>query len=462
MASVVIVGGGPAGLAAAYRLAQRWDIGSLLLERAPVLGGLAAGFRHKDYILDFGPHRLHTELAPDVLRDLQLLLGQDLVQRTRHGKIRVAGRYVPYPLGPRAALSLGIPRLAALTAGIALAKAQGNSSPAGSYEALLVRRLGRPLYDLFYGPYAEKTWGLPGSQIAVTQAERRVNQRGFSDLLRAAAGRGAPATYYYPQSGFGQIPAAYEQALEGMDGVTIERAASVQEVVWSEDQVVAVRYEARGQWQEAAAGHCIWSAPLPELVRRMTPAPPDEVREAVGNLRYRAVVLLYLALNKPNVGDADTYYFPEPQFPFNRAVEFKKFSPRMSPAGKTVLCLDIPCNPDSDIFSASDADLLQYVLPALHEAGLVAADEVEEVFSRRFSQVYPIYDLTYQESMSTVMAWMEGLRNLWLVGRQGLFLHNNTHHSLYMGYRAADAIGSETREGWDEALTEFEAFRVAD
>ena len=109
-----------------------------------MLGGLAAGFRHKDYILDFGPHRLHTELAPDVLRDLQLLLGQDLVQRTRHGKIRVAGRYVPYPLGPRAVLSLGIPRLAALTAGIALAKAQGNSSPAGSYEAMLVRRLGRP------------------------------------------------------------------------------------------------------------------------------------------------------------------------------------------------------------------------------------------------------------------------------------------------------------------------------
>ena len=46
-----------------------------------------------------------------------------------------------------------------------------------------------------------------------------------------------------------------------MDGVTIERAASVQEVVWSEDQVVAVGYEARGLQQQAAAGHCIWSAP---------------------------------------------------------------------------------------------------------------------------------------------------------------------------------------------------------
>ena len=346
MASVVIVGGGPAGLAAAYRLAQRWDAGSLLLERAPVLGGLAAGFRHKDYILDFGPHRLHTELAPDVLRDLQRLLGQDLIQRTRHGKIRVAGRYVPYPLGPRAALSLGIPRLAALTAGIALAKAQGNSSPAGSYEALLVRRLGRPLYDLFYGPYAEKTWGLPGSQIAVAQAERRVNQRGFTESAPGRCGQGRAGDILLPPGRLWADPRSLRAGV-GRYGWRHHRArrlgAGSGVVGGPGGRGCATRRADCGR--EAAAGHCIWSAPLPELVRRMTPAPPDEVREAVGNLRYRAVVLLYLALNKPNVGDADTYYFPEPQFPFNRAVEFKKFSPRMSPAGNTVLCLDIPLQP---------------------------------------------------------------------------------------------------------------------
>jgi len=39
-----VVGGGPAGLAAAYRLTVAPDVTVHLIERAPQLGGLAAGF----------------------------------------------------------------------------------------------------------------------------------------------------------------------------------------------------------------------------------------------------------------------------------------------------------------------------------------------------------------------------------------------------------------------------------
>ena len=55
------------------------------------------------------------------------------------------------------------------------------------------------------------------------------------------------------------------------------------------------------------------------------------------------------------------------------------------------------------------------------------------------------------------------LPNLWLTGRQGLFLHNNTHHSLLMGYLAADAIAAGApREAWRSQTAQFAAFRVAD
>ena len=47
-------------------------------------------------------------------------------------------------------------------------------------------------------------------------------------------------------------------------------------------------------------------------------------------------------------------------------------------------------------------------------------------------------------------------------GRQGLYLHNNTHHSLLMGYRAAEAILVNARARWPAALAEFSTFRVAD
>jgi hypothetical protein len=44
-----------------------------------------------------------------------------------------------------------------------------------------------------------------------------------------------------------------------------------------------------------------------------------------------------------------------------------------------------------------------------------------------------------------------------------LFLHNNTHHSLLMGYRAASAIRSGgDRRAWLQQVASFADFTVAD
>jgi protoporphyrinogen oxidase len=187
------------------------------------------------------------------------------------------------------------------------------------------------------------------------------------------------------------------------------------------------------------------------------------VRRAAACLRYRAVVLCYVTLNTPSVGLPDTYYFPERRFPFNRVTEQKRFSPATTPPDRTVLCMDIACDPHDPIFTAADADLRALVLPALEEAGLLPAGAARDVFSRRFRHAYPIYDLAAAASLRHVTDWLAGVPNLWVIGRQGLFLHNNTDHSLLMGYRAADAVAAGgQRRDWASTLETFAAFRVAD
>ena len=463
MTRTIVVGGGPAALAAAYRLVQQPGPPVLLLERAPALGGLAAGFRQGDYTLDFGPHRLHVGTAPEVLADLRCLLGDELELRPRAGQIRLAGRCLPYPLGPNSIRRLGPRRLLTLSAGLAAARLTRRSTAPDSFEAALESRLGRPLYELFYGPYAEKVWGLPGSQIAVDQAERRVNQRGLVDLVRSALGRGSGRFYYYPRGGFGRIPAAYAEALRATPAAQLECSATVEAVTWRAGQVTGLRYRRGDRLIDSQLDHLIWSAPLPELVRRLDPPAPAEFQGLVAHLRYRSVVLCYLALAVPRVGRADTYYFPERRFPFNRVIEQKNFSSALIPPDRTVLGLDLACDPESALFSASDGELRDLVLPALEDAGLARSDQVIEVFSRRFRQAYPIYDRAYRAALEQTLAWLGGLANVWLIGRQGLFLHNNTHHSLLMGYRAADAVRAHgDRRAWSAALEEFAAFRVAD
>jgi protoporphyrinogen oxidase len=205
------------------------------------------------------------------------------------------------------------------------------------------------------------------------------------------------------------------------------------------------------------------TAPVTELIRRLDPPPPESVRRAAARLRYRAVVLCYVTLNVPAVGLPDTYYFPERRFPFNRVTEQKRFGPVTAPPERTVLCMDLACEPHDPIFTATDAGLRALVLPALEEAGLLPPAAVEEVFSRRFRYAYPIYDLDAGASLRHVTDWLARFPNLWVVGRQGLFLHNNTDHSLLMGYRAADAVAAGgQRRAWASRLETFGAFRVAD
>src|SRR5262245_15223254 len=97
---VAILGAGPSGVGTAYQLARTGKGVATVLERAPVVGGLAGSFELAGLRVDFGSHRLHPACAPEILADIRSLLGADLLDRPRHGRIRLRGRWIHFPLKP--------------------------------------------------------------------------------------------------------------------------------------------------------------------------------------------------------------------------------------------------------------------------------------------------------------------------------------------------------------------------
>ena len=97
---ITILGAGPAGVGAAWRLAEERKADVLVLEQKEVVGGNAGSFEIAGIPVDFGSHRLHPACDPQILSDLKELLGVDLLDRPRHGRIRLQGKWISFPLRP--------------------------------------------------------------------------------------------------------------------------------------------------------------------------------------------------------------------------------------------------------------------------------------------------------------------------------------------------------------------------
>ena len=88
-----------------------------------------------------------------------------------------------------------------------------------------------------------------------------------------------------------------------------------------------------------------------------------------------------------------------------------------------------------------------------------------EVAVRRIRYAYPVYRLGYEQALASLIDWTDRRRNLVTFGRQGLFAHDNTHHTLAMAWAAADAVDSYGRldpKRWEEARRSFDSHVVED
>jgi protoporphyrinogen oxidase len=469
---VVILGTGPAGLGAAYRLAKRGLAGVTVLERQTAVGGNAGSFELAGQRVDYGSHRLHPACDPAILNDIRSLLGADLLDRPRHGRIRLQKRWLHFPLQPLDLATHLPPGIALGAAADAARRALGRRAAVGeeSFATVLEAGLGATICREFYFPYATKLWGLAPEQLSATQAARRVSAGSPARMLRkvssavpglkpAGAGR-----FYYPRRGFGQIAQAYYAAARAA-GAEFHLGASVKAIALRDGGGGTVSYTVDGTECSIEADH-VWSTiPVTSLARLLRPAPPSDLLPSDAVLDFRAMILIYLILEQDRYTEYDAHYFPEPDIAISRLSEPKNYGGEEEPHGTTVLCAELPCSPADPPWPMADDELGRLAGDALAVAGIPIRAPVRDVVTRRLRQAYPIYRRGYEETFARLDGWLGGIDGLLTFGRQGLFAHDNTHHALYMGYCAADCLGDDgrfDRERWQVFRQEFGKHVVED
>jgi protoporphyrinogen oxidase len=448
---VIILGAGPAGAGGAWRLRRTERARVTLLEQQPVVGGNAGSFTLEGLPVDFGSHRLHPACEPDILRDIRQFLGDDLLDRPRHGRIGLRGRWIHFPLKPVDLLLRLNPGFAAGTLADMVAKPFRQNGAADTFAGVLEANLGPTICRDFYFPYARKIWGRAPEELSGIQARRRVSAGSFGKLLRkvlsAVPGLKPPGAgrFYYPRGGFGRITQAYADAA---------RAAGADIRLGHRVRRIAPRSGTAGWMVEAdgpdgpvrVEGDYLWSTiPITVLARAMAGAPP-QVLKAAERIRYRAMLLVYLALDVDQFTEYDAHYFPDARITITRLSEPKNYAAQTEPRGRTILCAELPCDADDETWRLDDAALGRLVAEDLARAGIPLPRPPVTVAVRRLRQAYPIYLNGYEEPFGVLDHWAEGIPRLLSYGRQGLFAHDNTHHALYMAYAAAECL---TASGFD-------------
>jgi protoporphyrinogen oxidase len=456
---IAVIGAGPAGLAAAWRAALAGhDV--VVLDRAPVVGGMAGSFEVAGLRVDHGSHRLHPATPAPILAALRDLMGADLQTRPRHGRIRLLDRWLAFPLRT-ADLVARTPRRFAARAARDAATGPLRRPRADTFAEVVRAGLGPAVLDTFYGPYARKLWDADPADLAGELARRRVSASSpvaiAHRLMRGARPEGR--VFLYPRRGFGAIAEALAAAAAGA-GAEIGLGCGV----------TGLHHD--GRWTvtladggTVTADH-VWStAPLPAVARMVDPTPPAGALVAAGRLRNRALVLLYLVLDRPRWTEFDAHYFPGPEVVAARLSEPRNYRHDPDqPADRTVLCAEIACWEGDELWAAADADLAARLAAELAAAGLPDATPVE-VVSRRLPRVYPVYGPGFAADLAALEGWAAGLPGLLTFGRQGLFTPDNTHHALAMGWAAADALrpdGSLDGDRWRAARDGFRGFVVED
>lgn len=465
---VVVLGGGAAGLTAAWRAAVAGR-SVRLFERSPTLGGLAASFEVAGVRVDHGSHRLHPATSPALLADLRGLLGEDLQTRPRNGRLRLYDRWLGFPLNAgelaRTVPPGALARIArdAVLAPFRLAGWPGYADRGSSYASALSASLGPELYGVLYEPYAVKLWGLPGERIDVEQARRRVSADNPWKIARRILGRRAPEgrVYFYPRHGFGQIVDALAAAAVGA-GALLHTETEVSTVdVCGRPPVVRL-----ADGGTVRAGHILSTLPLALLARLARPQPEPAVLDDARHLRLRAMVLVYLVHKGGRWTEFDAHYLPDSDTPVTRVSEPANYRDNRSddPADRSVVCAEIPCSVGGDIWVAPDDDLADLVMNALSAVGLPPV-RLTAVQTRRLTHVYPVYETGYAEHLMSLQKWADGLTDVTTLGRQGLFVHDNTHHTMAMAYDAVAALGPNNRRdeaAWATARERFSHHVVED
>jgi protoporphyrinogen oxidase/predicted dehydrogenase len=460
-----ILGGGPAGLTAAY-VHARLDRPATVFEANGTVGGIAKTVDFNGYRFDLGGHRFFTKLTP-IKRLWQSMLGEEFLTRPRLSRIYYRGKFFSYPITAKDVVGrLGL--LESTRCALSyIAAWRHRRAEADTFEQWVTARFGRRLYDAFFRTYTEKVWGIPGTEIRSLWAAQRIKNFSLAKAVLSILGlRREHVTtlieeFQYPRLGPGQMWEAFASYAE-KNGVAVRLKQRCISVKHANNHVESVVIQSNGDIDEYDVDSVVSTIALNDLILGLDPPAPARVQDAARQLRYRDLVLVALITTEEQPFPDNWIYLHDPETCAGRVQNYGAWSSAMVKPGTTCLGVEYFCFKGDEIWEMSDTDAIEFASRELSRIGLIDPEMVVDGVKVLVPKAYPIYDASYEEAVLTIRRYLEGFDNLVTCGRNGLHHYNNQDHSMWTAMLASLNLLEGTRHDVWDVNTEAEYLEEGD
>lgn len=443
---IVIIGGGPTGLGAAYRLQELGYQNWMLYEKADYFGGHSSS--HVDeygFVWDEGGHVIFSHY-PYFDKLVDDMLGREENHLVRESWIVKGDAWIPYPFQNHLRY-LPKPVQVNCLLGAARAAADDKSKESTNFRDWILATFGEGIAETFMFPYNSKVWTTPLEQMSKSWMAERVSIVDIRRLLenvlyeRDDAGWGPNNKFRFPlHGGTGEI---YRRMVK----LFPQKVKTSKELAAVDDRQRRVSFaDGSGDTYDIL----ISTVPL-DLLAGMLQSRDSRLLEAAADLHHNNLLVIGLGLEKKIETDKCWIYFADPEMPCYRATYFSHYSSFNVPGGDTERYSSLMCEVSYKVGeSPAPAKDTEQIIDGLIRAKMLEETDRARIVSRYHRCVpysYPIPTLRRDRALSVLQpALLE--KGIYSRGRFGAWRYEigNMDHSVMMGVEAVNHILAGEKE----------------
>ncbi len=441
---ILILGAGPTGLGAAYRLRELGYPNFRVVDRHPYAGGLAHSFVDEHgFTWDIGGHVMfsHYSYYDDCF---DRLMGDDYTLNDRESWVRMFDRWVPYPFQNNIRY---LPKEIAAECLIGLIKAQtgqgkiASHKDAKNFSEFIDAVFGEGIAKHFMRPYNFKVWAHPpemmnkdwiGERVAVLDVERAVRN---VILERNDFGWGPNNRFKFPLSG-------------GTGEFYRRMAETIKDHLVLDKNVDSIEIDAKkisySDGSSESYDILISAMPLDVLcMKKLAGDVPQLLRNTASKLMHSGGHMVGIGIKRPCPSTKSWMYFPESNCPFYRVTYLSNYSPNMTPSKDEYYSL--LCETSYSEHKPVDREtIVEETIRGLENAGLLEPGERDDIVStwhHEADYAYPTPSVERDEILAEVIPWLES-RDIYSRGRFGMWKYevSNTDHTLMQGVECVNRL----------------------